>query len=554
MMKSNKKWFPLLAIVLSLPLQAQEGPIQKGLNAITPQAVQGQLEFLASDWTRGRGTGDAGSYMAADYIASMFKVYGLEPGGDLETIFPSREERRTGAMPKQVRTYFQNLQLIEYYPGEHQELTVISDYQGAIERMNYTYRTDFFVNTSDVGMELSSPVVFVGYGMVDEENKYDDYKGMDVKGKVILRLAGYPGHMDPESDAYKKFNSGNPAFVSDLYRSKSNVAEEKGVAAIIEITREGDPLPGWADNIPFRYNLPFYEGDEPLRAIYPRMKLPGDDIGSWRSTISVTMRVASQLLKGTGVDLDYFEKEVMKSMKPGSRSLPGKTIEIKTTVNSRIVRERNIIGVLEGRNPDKVVVVGAHYDHLGELKGYIWNGSDDNASGTVGIMTLAKACMATGAIPENTIVFVAWTAEEKGLLGSRYFVDHPYAPVENIQFYLNYDMISRDAPADTMMVKADLTYTEAYPALKEMTLNHIRQFNLILKPDFRSMETPRGGSDYSSFAAKGIPILSFNAGFTSDYHQITDHASKANVAKMTDIIKVGFLNVWKIANDTDFRK
>lgn len=554
MIKSRKKLLILFAVVLTFSLQAQEDVINRGLDAITYEAVQGQLEFLASDWMRGRGTGDPGNFMAADYIASMFAVYGLQPGGDLETIYPSREERRAGVEPRRVRTFFQNLELIEYYPGENQEFSVISNYQGVGERINFVYKTDFFVNTSDVGMELSSPVVFVGYGMVDEENKYDDFKGVNVKDRVILRLAGFPGHMDPESDAYEKFHSDDPSFVSDLYRTKSNIAEEKGVAAIIEITREGDPLPGWADNIPFRYNLPFYEGDEPLREIYTRMKLPGDEIGSWRSTISVTMRVANQLLKGTGVDLAVYEQEVMKSMKPESKILPGKTVQIKTTVHSRIVQERNVIGVLEGKNPDQVIVVGAHYDHLGELKGYIWNGSDDNASGTVGIMTLAKAFMATGVQPDYTIVFAAWTAEEKGLLGSHYFVDHPYVPVENIRFYLNYDMISRDAPTDTLKTKANLTYTEAYPELEEMTANHIRQFNLVLQPDFRSMETPRGGSDYSSFAAKGIPILSFNAGFTSDYHQITDHASKANITKMTDIIKVGFLNVWEIANTPNFRK
>ncbi len=554
MIKSRKRLFILLAVVISYSLHAQEDALNKGLNAITQQAVQGQLEFLASDWTRGRGTGDAGSYMAADYIASMFKVYGLQPGGDIETIYPSREERSAGAVPRHIRTFFQNLELIEYYPGEEQKLSITSEYRGTIEKINFVYRTDFFVNTSDVGMELKSPVVFVGYGMVDEENKYDDFAGLDVKGKVILRLAGFPGHRDPDSEAYKKFHSDDPSFVSNLYREKSSIAEEKGVAAIIEIAREGDPSPGWADNIPFRYNLPFYEGDEPLREIYTRMKLPGDEIGSWRSTISVTMRVANQIFKGTGVDLDDYEEKVMKSMKPASKILPGKSIEIKTTVNSRVIRERNVIGVLEGKNPEKVVVVGGHYDHLGELKGYIWNGSDDNASGTVGVLTLAKACMATRVQPEYTIVFAAWTAEEKGLLGSHYFVDHPLVPVENIQFYLNYDMISRNAPEDTLENQATLRYTQAYPEIEEMTRIHIKEYRLDMNPNFISMERPRGGSDFASFAASDVPILTFNAGFTSDYHQISDHSSKADIGKMTDIIRVGFLNVWRIANTPGFRR
>jgi Zn-dependent M28 family amino/carboxypeptidase len=156
--------------------------------------------------------------------------------------------------------------------------------------------------------------------------------------------------------------------------------------------------------------------------------------------------------------------------------------------------------------------------------------------------------------PEYTIVFAAWTAEEEGLLGSHYFVDHPCVPIENIQFYLNYDMISRNAPDDTLENKATLRYTQAYPEIEAMTRTHIEEYRLDLQPVFMSMEKPRGGSDFASFAAGDVPILTFNAGFTSDYHQISDHSSKADIGKMTDIIKVGFLNVWKIANTPDFRK
>jgi len=550
----SKGFLVSILFIFTLSLQAQDEAVNKGLQAITQEAVQGQLEFLSSDWTRGRGTGDAGIFMAADYIASMFKVYGIKPGGDMVTVRPSRAEMQAGARPKQVRTYFQNLELIEYYPGEEQHLSILSNSGGTSEIINFMYKTDFFVYTTDVGMELTAPIVFVGYGMVDENNKYNDFSGLDVKGKVIMRLAGFPGHSDPESEAYKKFHTDKPSFLYDLYREKLRIAEEKGVVAIIEVTRDGQPSSGWADNLPFRYNLPYYEGDEPLRKVYKRMKLPGEEIGAWRSSISVTMRVANEIMKGTGLDLISYEERVMKSMKPASKILNGKSIKIKTTVNSRIVSDRNVIGMIEGKNPEKVVVIGGHYDHLGEWKGYIWNGSDDNASGTVGVMTVAKACIATGVQPEYTIVFAAWTAEEKGLLGSRFFVDNPIVSIENIRFYLNYDMISRNAPTDTSNNQATLRYTEAYPELEDNTLSYIKDYGLDLDPIFRSMERPRGGSDFASFAAKDVPVLSFNAGFTTDYHRITDHSSKADIRKMTDIIKVGFLNIWKIANTPDFRR
>ncbi|UCG27998.1 MAG: M20/M25/M40 family metallo-hydrolase, partial [Bacteroidales bacterium] len=512
MIRSGLKLVLIFTLLITGSVYGQENAIKNGLDAITMEAVQGQLEFLASDWTRGRGTGDAGIYMAADYIASLFKVYGLKPGGDLETIRPSRDEMRMGVMPKQVRSYFQSFQLIEYSPGEDQFFSVISKKGTGSRTLNFVYRTDFSVNTSEVGIELNAPVVFVGYGLADKENKYDDYAGLDVEGKVILRLSGFPGHLDSSSAAFGKFHPEGPYSAYYLNREKNVIAESKGVAGIIEVTPGGTPYAGWADNIPFRYNSPFYEGDVPLRERYTRMRIPGDTLRTGTTTISVTMRVANEIVRGTGIRLNEFEEQVQRTMKPASRQLSGKSVYLKTTVNSRIVRDRNVLGVLEGENPDKIIVVGAHYDHMGEEKGYIWNGSDDNASGTVGVMTVAKACMAAGVKPKNTIVFAAWTAEEKGLLGSEYFVDNPFTPVGNILFNLNYDMISRNAPSDTSENQATLRYTEAYPELEEMTLIHIEEYGLDLEPIFIGMERPRGGSDFASFAAKDIPVLSFNAG------------------------------------------
>jgi hypothetical protein len=119
-------------------------------------------------------------------------------------------------------------------------------------------------------------------------------------------------------------------------------------------------------------------------------------------------------------------------------------------------------------------------------------------------------------------------------------------------FNLNYDMISRDEESDTSGIRCNLLYTKAFPILEEMTLDHIEEYNIDLEPFFRSMERPRGGSDFASFAAEDIPVLSINAGFHPDYHQPTDHTSKANWGKMVEVIKVGFLNLWELANMDTF--
>ncbi len=148
---------------------------------------------------------------------------------------------------------------------------------------------------------------------------------------------------------------------------------------------------------------------------------------------------------------------------------------------------------------------------------------------------------------EKTIVFAAWTGEEKGLLGSSYFVDHPYDDTK-ILLNLNYDMISRDNKNDTLGVKCSMSYTKKYPVLKELSENHNEDYQLGLEISYRASERPRGGSDHTPFAQKDIPIFYFMAGNPPEYHQPDDHLSLINWDKMVNIIKIGYLNIWDLAN------
>jgi Zn-dependent M28 family amino/carboxypeptidase len=238
---------------------------------------------------------------------------------------------------------------------------------------------------------------------------------------------------------------------------------------------------------------------------------------------------------------------VKNSLKPASRELAGKKVRIKTSVESRMIRVRNVVGVIPGKDTSEIIVIGGHYDHLGKHDGWIWNGADDNASGTVGMMTLAKAFMVTGQQPEKTIVFAAWTGEEKGLLGSEYFADHPYNDAKMI-LNLNYDMISRDDRDDSLGVKCSMVYTKSYPILEEMSEKHNEAYGLGLDISFRPAEIPRGGSDHTPFAQKNVPVFYFMAGFPPEYHQPDDHTSLVNWDKMVNIIKIGYLNIWELAN------
>ena len=547
-MKKAAQLYLLFALaIVQLPAHAQDAK-QKGLDAITRQSVQGQLEFLASDWTEGRATGTQGAYMAADYIASLFNVYGLQPGGDLITERPSRAERMEGKRPRSYRSFFQGFDLIETRSGTAHEMSLTETSSGGTRTLNFAYLTDFSVQAPSVAMEIEVPIVFVGYGLTDEENGYDDFKGVDVKNKIILRLSGYPGHQDEGSKAYERLSPEWGSGRWTLMRAKNDRASELEVAAVIEMDPGADITGNWAANLAFRVNSGNYEGVEPRASFYEtRMSLPGNELGSNTINLTVSDRVINELIKGSGGDPAAFEKEVSVTLKPASRIIAGKKLRVKTTVDSKMIRARNVVGVLPGKDTTEIIVIGAHYDHVGIHDGWIWNGADDNASGTVGVMTIAKACMATGEKPEKTIVFCAWTGEEKGLLGSRYFADHPFNDAKMI-LNLNYDMISRDNSNDSLKNMASMNYTRAYSVLKELTEKNIENYDLDLDVSFRAAERPRGGSDHSSFSAKDIPIMYFMAGFPPEYHQPDDHINLVNWNKMVNIIKIGYLNIWDLAN------
>ena len=209
---------------------------------------------------------------------------------------------------------------------------------------------------------------------------------------------------------------------------------------------------------------------------------------------------------------------------------------------------RNILGIIEGKNPDQYIVLGAHYDHLGIWEEHIWTGADDNVSGTAGIMTIAKAIVETGVKPEKSIIIAFWTAEEVGLLGSKYFLDNLTYPLDRIKLNLNFDMISRyisdDEPKNVTM-----TYTDKYhPAFSDITAANLKNYCIDLIVDYQPSADPPGGSDHRSFTAKGIPVMRFKPGHRDEYHTPDDKISTINWDIMEKIIKISFANIWNLAN------
>lgn len=232
---------------------------------------------------------------------------------------------------------------------------------------------------------------------------------------------------------------------------------------------------------------------------------------------------------------------------------PDSIAKLKQEVHQKLSM-RNVLGMIPGKNTKEYVIVGAHFDHLGidpALDGdQIYNGADDNASGVSAVLQIARAFLASGQQPERNVIFAFWDGEEKGLLGSKYFVQTcPF--LSQIKGYLNFDMIGRNNKPQ--QPKQDVYfYTAAHSVFGDWLKEDIRKYGLQLEPDYRAWENPIGGSDNGSFAKVGIPIIWYHTDGHPDYHQPSDHADRLNWDKIVEITKASFLNMWKMANEKSF--
>lgn len=229
--------------------------------------------------------------------------------------------------------------------------------------------------------------------------------------------------------------------------------------------------------------------------------------------------------------------------------------------NNPNYKMQNVLGYIEGKNTWEIVMIGAHYDHLGikanNTNDSIYNGADDNASGVSAVLQIAKAFVASGQRPERTIIFALWDGEEIGLLGSSYFVEEhsSYIPVPMVspvpvKGYINCDMIGRNKDGDGSHV--DISFTKSKPLFEEWIKSDIKRYKLALAPQFPSLDSAPGGSDHMPFMNKGVPVIFYNTGLHPDYHKPSDEAEYINYNKVVDITKLAYLNLWNMANLISF--
>lgn len=538
-----KTKFFILLFLYSFSIHAQtEQDIERALSAISEQTLKAQMNMLASDWMEGRETGTKGAYLSADYIASIMQYMGLQPAGDFNDKMPGRMEMLKGASYNPGPSYFQPLSLIKYQPDDEQSLHLLLSSADKNVEWRLNYKTDFDVSTSDFSLASRAAVVFGGYGVQEESLGIDDFKDLSLTGKILLRIAGMP---DDDSAANTAgANWARSRFSIDA--RKNEAAQKYGATAIIELNLHKDISINWASNVPFRYNYSYYEGDEPLAWTYDfRLKSahmsPSEDIPVFR----LSKRVSEKLTEYLGIQQEALHIKSQDRKKRSKAQVP-LSAEFSTRVNSEIIECRNVLGMVEGEIRDEVIVIGAHYDHLGKYNGIVWNGADDNASGTVGVLTIARAIQELGIKPKRTLIFAAWTAEEKGLIGSRFFVDQ-FGNQRKIVAALNYDMISRNSRRDTEGRQVSLVYSNALENTRVINDEFNQKYNLNLEINYSGVDRPSGGSDHSSFSRVGVPVLWYFTGMHEDYHMPSDHSEKINWDKFARIVQLGFLNIWNLS-------
>jgi hypothetical protein len=525
-----------------------DAPEEHGLSFIDEEKLFAHLYFISSDLFEGRGATERGAELMSEYAAALFRLWGLRPVGDIMT-FGGRTET----------SYFQNFHVIEYKALPSTSLQVV--HREGDHRRERTYGLDrefklgYEVNDN---ITITAPVVFAGYGL-SVPQQFDELRNLDLKGKIVMIMSGLP----KAGDTTLVWNQRGERRQYAATMTRVERLQDAGAVAVIiamaHLSGEDPLYDEFAENVAHHHPryARYYEGDEPIEP-RRRMRLAARSRSSI-PVVTVTTEVANNILEPTGKKLVEFRDAIENNLRPQSRVLPDVSVTLRADFETRVLRTNNVLGLLEGRDPDlhqEVIIVGAHYDHDGIRSGYIWNGADDNGSGTAGVLTLANAFATAPERPKRSIIFALWGAEEKGLLGSSYFVENPVVPLDQIVVKKNLDMIGRDRESPELGIRAEdnrnqvhITVSAHNPLLEKVTLWNNAVVSLDMNLAVRDVVS--GGSDHVPFARRGIPIMSLFTGFHTDYHQPSDSADKINYNKMAQILRLSYLNIWTIANYTD---
>jgi Zn-dependent M28 family amino/carboxypeptidase len=450
------------------------------LQKIDPERIRAHVRFLAHDLLEGRGTGQRGGDIAAEYIATQFALDGLKPAGD-------------------HGTYMQKVPLVGVTPEPDTTFSFIAA-SGSAVHLKPLEQYVAYDETQQPKSDVDAEIIYVGYGIEAPEYKWDDYKGTDVRGKVLLMLVNEP----PSDDVH--FFKGKALTYYGRWTYKYEEAARKGAVGAILIHKTEMASYPW-DVV--------RNSNSGEKSFLKAETTPALKVASW-----IQLDTARQLAKGAGMDLDMMMKNA-QSRDFHPIILP---VKLKAHMVSKIrpFESNNVLAMLPGADRNlrnEAVIYTAHYDHLGirpDMPGdNIYNGANDNATGCGILLEIARAYAEGPQKPRRSILFASVTAEEQGLLGSEYLGKHPPIPASKISLDLNFDDVPPlGAPEEVEVSGAERT--TFYPLIQSLA----KTFRLTIRPDSRPEAGHYYRSDHFSLARVGIPAFSINEGVKYKGHDI----------------------------------
>ena len=451
-------------------------PAINALETITPDHIRWHVRYLSHDLLEGRGTGQRGGDIAAEYMATQFAEYGLKPAGD-------------------HGTYMQKVPLVGITTLPETQFSLVPKHG---ETMNLKPLDEYvaYDQTQQAQSDVDADIVFVGYGIEAPEYGWDDYKGLDVRGKVLLMLVNEPPSDDP------KFFKGKALTYYGRWTYKYEEAARKGAVGVILIHQTQMASYPWE----------VVRNSNSGEKSFLKVEGPALKVAAW-----VHLDVATRLASASGTSLDKLLKDAQsKDFHPVNL---GARLQAHMVSKLRNFESNNVLAILPGsdRKSDEAVIYTAHYDHFGvrpDMPGdNIFNGAADNATGCGILLEVARAFGSAAQKPRRSIIFAAVTAEEQGLLGSEYLGKHPPIPAGKIALDLNYDDVKPlGAPEEVEVSGAERT--TFYPTVEATA----KEFRLAIRPD----ALPQAGhfyrSDHFSLARVGIPSFSVNEGMKYKGH------------------------------------
>jgi len=491
------------------------------VEAINAAQLKEWLYVVASDEMEGRDTPSRGLDMTAKFIADHLSQWGVKPGGD-------------------DGTYFQKFALTSR--RVEPELTIAS-----LNGQSFKLGEDFIAEP--IQGQASGRIVYVGHGYMIRAKGIDAYQGVDVKGKIILAVEGYPRGVSFQDIHGKK--------EGEDYDTPETYARANGARGVIYI--------------PSQSTLTFWQNRHQFSLNPSRLKLEGlRQVGANIPVIYASEKMVKAILDGEKLDYAAIRKQANHGALGEAFDL-GAGKQASFNVNAKVdsAMTQNVVGVIEGVDPllkKEYVAVGAHYDHVGMSQNAegdkIFNGADDDGSGTVGTLAIAQALAKSPTRPKRSVIFVWHAGEEKGLWGSEFFTENPTAPIEQIVTQLNIDMIGRSkkegdnnpankdltGPNELYVIGSKMMSTDLGNLSEEVNKQYLKLAFNYKYDDPTDTERFFYRSDHYNYAKKGVPIIFYFSGVHEDYHGLADTADKIDYQKMEKITRTVFAMMWRLAN------